>query len=342
MLQKVVRTSLALVLILCLTVGSAQAFETEMVTGVDFGTYGQQAYAYLQQIDKDYFYRICTEEEQSAAMQDWLINELLSIGFSDDQLDVSDFIFTANYGQDYLSQNISATLPGQSDRQLIIGAHYDGTGAGDNGSGVSLLLETARDLLDWDTLPYTVVFVFFGAEEKGMHGSKAYTENMTDDEVANTMIFLNVDSIICGDFCYLYGGVPDMQTKTVSQLDAFEQVYAISQRLNLNIRLTPWTFENPAPGFDTPAYPSPVAGNWSDHASFMRRGIPYVYFEATNWDIPGAGGHYDGRTETADAGGFLHTARDTLSVVEPLFPGRVLYHMQVYSLLLHTVLAELE
>ena len=337
-----VKRGIVLVLALCLITCNAFAYETEMTTGVDFGTYGQEAYAYLLTIDQDYFYRLCTQEDQSAAMQAWLVNTLLTMGYTDEQIAINSFVFTDNQEQVYPCENIAVTLPGASERQLIIGAHYDGTGAGDNGSGVSLLLETAHDLLSWDTLPYTVVFVFFGAEEEGLFGSADYADNMTDAAVANTMFFLNIDSIICGDYCYVYGGVADSATKTVTQLGPFEQVYALSQRLNLNIHLNPWTYENPAPGFAEPAYPSPSTGLWSDHAAFVQRGIPYVYFEATNWDIPGVDGQYTGSTETADAGGFLHTARDTLSVVEPLFPGRVMSHMQVYSLLLHTVLAELE
>ena len=89
-----------------------------------------------------------------------------------------------------------------------------------------------------------------------------------------------------------------------------------------------------------PDYPSPSVGDWSDHISFAERGIEYVYIEASNWDIPGPDRQYDGDSETADAGRIMHTDDDTLPRIEELFPGRALYHLQVFALLIGTVLRE--
>lgn len=66
------------------------------------------------------------------------------------------------------SMNISAELPGVSDRIILLGAHldskYPSPGANDNASGVAVLLEVAR-ALKTVTPPYTVRFVAIGAEE---------------------------------------------------------------------------------------------------------------------------------------------------------------------------------
>ena len=66
------------------------------------------------------------------------------------------------------TRNVWAEVPGQRDEIMIIGAHYDtknpSPGANDNASGVAVVLELAR-VLSKVTPPYTVRFVFFGAEE---------------------------------------------------------------------------------------------------------------------------------------------------------------------------------
>ncbi len=342
MLQTVTRRILTLVVLLMLVcTGTAFAFETEQVTGIDFGEYGQQAYAYLQYIDSNLPDRDCVSGENTAEAQEWIIAELEAAGYAEDQIAVEDFSFEDEEGDDYTSQNIIATLPGQSERQIIVGAHYDGEGAGDNGSGTALLLDTACRLVRGEAPPHTVVFIFFGAEENDGDGSAAYAEGMTDEEVANTDFMINMDSVICGDFCYLHGGVADFKHERVTGLNAFEQVYAIGQRLGLGLHLNPWTFDDPAPGFDVPDYPSPSVGDWSDHISFAERGIEYVYIEASNWEIPGPDRQYDGDSETADAGRIMHTDDDTLPRIEELFPGRALYHLQVFSLLINTVLTEI-
>ncbi|MCM3876070.1 MAG: M20/M25/M40 family metallo-hydrolase, partial [Thermoanaerobaculia bacterium] len=81
---------------------------------------------------------------------------------------------------------------------VIVGAHYDhlglgGTtslasasgpqvhhGADDNASGVAAMLETARDLsLKRATLPRSVLFIAFGAEELGTLGALTFTKNPT-------------------------------------------------------------------------------------------------------------------------------------------------------------------
>ena len=320
--------------------GAACAYDTERVSGVDFATFGQQAYVYLQYIDKYLPDRGCADGENTAHAREWILSELEAAGYGSDQIDVQDFTFEDEEEDEYASQNIVATLPGLSDRQIIVGAHYDGTGAGDNGSGTALLLDTACRLAQEAELPRTVVFIFFGAEENDGDGSAAYADAMTRAEIAKTEFMINMDSIVAGDFCYLYGGVADFKHQTVGGLDAFNKVFAISERLGLGLHKSPWTFENPAPGFSSPDYPSPSVGDWSDHISFAERGIQYVYFEASNWEIPGPDKQYDGDSETADAGRIMHTKNDTVAKIEQLFPGRILYHLQVFSLLLNTVLTE--
>ena len=114
--------------------------------------------------------------------------------------------------------------------------HYDGTGTGDNGSGVALGLTTAEKFFDVET-QFTIKFVFFTAEEYGLYGSTAYAESMTDEEKANTLYMINIDSIVCGDYCYIYGGVQDNANKTVTKTEAYDNASAVAKSLGLEFKL---------------------------------------------------------------------------------------------------------
>ena len=98
------------------------------------------------------------------------------------------FSLDAKLIENYKTQNIIGYIEGktQADSFLVFSAHYDHlgglgkesyfAGANDNASGVSLLLE----LLEYykaNPANYSVVFMFFGAEEAGLIGSKFYVEN---------------------------------------------------------------------------------------------------------------------------------------------------------------------
>lgn len=98
--------------------------------------------------------------------------------------------------------NVIGLLPGADQKKsaeiVIVGAHYDHLGLGgatslasgngpqihhgadDNASGVAALLETARDLAaNRATLPRSVLFIGFTAEELGTLGSLHFTKNPT-------------------------------------------------------------------------------------------------------------------------------------------------------------------
>lgn len=103
--------------------------------------------------------------------------------------------------------NIEARLDTDSDRQIIIGAHYDsdGKGANDNASGVAALLKVVSILsANINKLPCDVVFALFDDEEAGMVGSYWYVEQMSQTEKENTLVMFNMDSIANGDNLYVW------------------------------------------------------------------------------------------------------------------------------------------
>jgi carboxypeptidase Q len=84
--------------------------------------------------------------------------------------------------------NTVAEIPGteKPDEVVIIGAHLDswdlGTGATDNGTGSTAVLEAARALTKLNVKPRrTIRFVLFTGEEQGLNGSKAYVAKHQDE-----------------------------------------------------------------------------------------------------------------------------------------------------------------
>ena len=106
-----------------------------------------------------------------------------------------------NHERRNYSQNIILTLPGQSSRTIIVGAHYDTVlvpGASDNASGVALLMESALRMREIEHY-YTIVYVFFGAEEMGLLGAYYYYESLSMVERDNIKLMINADVLFEGE-----------------------------------------------------------------------------------------------------------------------------------------------
>lgn len=72
------------------------------------------------------------------------------------------------------------------DEFVVVGAHIDswdlGQGTTDNGTGTSVVLETARIIAKSGVKPKrTIRFVLFSGEEQGLHGSRAYVRQHKDE-----------------------------------------------------------------------------------------------------------------------------------------------------------------
>ncbi|MCL2217407.1 MAG: M28 family peptidase [Defluviitaleaceae bacterium] len=179
-----------------------------------------------------------TYRELEAAI--WIVEELLAMGHEWDNIEIQEFtywdILEGDIGDlmtlswswvtspmilgvdreyllrpDRVSQNVVLTLPGQSERKIIVGAHYDSPpypSASDNASGTALLMESAQRMLEIDHY-YTIVYVFFGAEEVGLIGAFYYLEMLTPAQAENIVFMINADVIIEGPYLiYGTGAIP--------------------------------------------------------------------------------------------------------------------------------------
>lgn len=306
-------------------------------------------------------------------LADWIVDTLKGAGYSDDQIELQEFEYENYTGIKKTGHNIVLTVEGEdASKQIIAGGHYDGDGIGDNGSGTALLMANAVGLADIKP-HYTLKYIFFDAEEDGCCGSSHYAENMTDEEVDATIYMVNLDSLVFGDYCNIYGGdlvkMADedvdndmtegyvfaadtaekmgLKVMRTADLDGYFKEHGTGPVIEENTVYTnPWTDENPSPTNYT--VPSPATLPASDHVGFMDRGIEYIYFEATNWFAEGENDDveatsYTGYIETydyskGDHGEFMNTKYDTWENLNKYFPGRADAHFRIYSPLLSALL----
>jgi len=136
---------------------------------------------------------------------------------------------------------------------VILGAHLDswdlGSGATDNGTGSTVLLEAARVLRKLDLKPKrTLRFILFSGEEQGLNGSRAYVE-AHKEEMARVSAVLVHDS-----------GTGRVETIA---LQGNPQVYDIVSNIVRPLRQMIGLEEL-----------SLRTEGGSDHASFNRAGVP--------------------------------------------------------------------
>jgi hypothetical protein len=97
--------------------------------------------------------------------------------------------------------NVICRLPGGSDKTIIVGAHFDyvadGNGVVDNWSGASLL-PSLYEALKGTQRKHTYLFIGFSDEEKGLVGSHFYVHQMSDQQVAETVAMVNMDTLGLG------------------------------------------------------------------------------------------------------------------------------------------------
>lgn len=270
---------------------------------------GALAYEHTKYLAEVIGSRVAGTEGESKG-KDYVKQQFERMGY---EPSVQPFTYTRR-GNSISSANVLAYKPGRSGQQIIVGAHYDSVSAGkgtdDNASGVGVLLEVAEVLKHVST-PYSIVFVAFGAEEGGLNGSKYFAGQMSADDIKNTVGMINLDSLAVGDKMYVHGSAGDAGFIR-------DQALNIAQKKKLDININPGL---------NPDYPAGTTGDWSDHAPFDNLGIPFAYFESTNWEI----GDLDGYEQTETYGGIWHTKNDNLQFIESAYPGRIQSHLSAYS-----------
>ena len=105
---------------------------------------------------------------------------------------------TFRYGRSFSRNVIADYSRGGARRVVMIGAHLDsvpaGPGANDNGSGTAAVLALAVQTARLEP-SVNVRFAFWGAEEVGLVGSRAYVARLSRRERARIALYVNLDMI---------------------------------------------------------------------------------------------------------------------------------------------------
>jgi Zn-dependent M28 family amino/carboxypeptidase len=117
--------------------------------------------------------------------------------------------------QDSELPNLVCTLPGDTELQIVIGAHFDadpaGEGAVDNWTGAALLPSLYRSL---STRPrrHTLIFVAFAGGEDRHLGSKHYADALTKAEAREIRAMVNLESLgLTRTLSWQFGGERELQ-----------------------------------------------------------------------------------------------------------------------------------
>lgn len=194
--------------------------------------------------------------------------------------------------------NILGYLKGRSDSLVVVSAHYDHLGikdkkiyygADDNASGVAVLLEAARICSTMESLPYSIVFAAFDAEEGGLAGAYAFVDELQKQGLP-VKFNLNMDMVSKGYKNELYVSGSYHYPRLKKYIDTTGTLYS---RVQLKTG-----HDLPGSGHDDWTFSS-------DHGPFHKQKIPFLYFGVE--DHP----HYHQPTDTFDKtpySFFLHAA----------------------------------
>jgi len=157
---------------------------------------GERAYA----IEEEFVTRFTNRHsgtEQSRLATEWLQQEFEDIGWTC-QIDQWKVI---NYDVPVTLRNVVCKLPGSDlddPREILVVAHHDQApttiqGAGNDGSGIAILLHMAEIFKGEGAPAHTLVFVATDAEEYGMLGTLRYIE--THPDVENIIAGMSIDNL---------------------------------------------------------------------------------------------------------------------------------------------------
>lgn len=238
----------------------------------------QQLMGYVRQLEsfgtRNAFSVTDSETFGVGAARRWIFNEFVRVGNGRLQVEFQDF--PLSYEGYYADQsNVVATLPGSGPGNgvIVVMGHYDNrpesvvdgssraTGANDNGSGIALLLETARVMsaYNWNQ---TIMFVATAAEEQGTYGARFFAENAFLDNM-NILGVLNYDAI---------GG----RSGIAQHVRLFAENFMASPMGSLG------RYYEYIAGLYLPTFPVRIIdaldreGRWGDHREFVKLGMPAV------------------------------------------------------------------
>ncbi|MXV38061.1 M28 family peptidase [Flavobacteriaceae bacterium Ap0902] len=190
------------------------------------------------------------------------------------------------------ANNVVAYIPGtdKADEVVVLSAHLDHlgikegkiyNGADDDGSGTIAIMNIAKafkQAIDKGYQPRrTLVFLHVTGEEKGLYGSKYYTDNPLFD-LDKTIVNLNIDMIGRVDDEHQVKGIPNYLYLIGSDMLS-DELKQISEEVNNQYYQMEFDYR-----YDAPDDPNRFYYR-SDHYNFAKNNIPVIfYFNGTHAD----------------------------------------------------------
>ena len=182
----------------------------------------------------------------------------------------------------HTSHNVYVEVPGTTKPEEIVdfGAHYDSVefspGVWDNAAGCVTIMEILRHFVEHPPVR-TCRFIFFGSEELGLNGSKAYVASIPEEELPKHVFMVNAD---------VGGSVLGANSVSCTSDEGLCKYVEYMAR---------------EVGYSTSVRQSIMS---SDSVPFADRGIPAINFAR------GGGPGMQGM-------GFMHTRYDMISLISP-------------------------
>ena len=221
--------------------------------------------------------------------------------------------FTYGKEKQITTHNIIAVVPGKDkhlrNEYIVVGSHYDHLGMGgqgsgsrrpdtlgvhpgadDNASGDAVVLELARHFKKARS-PRSLIFMFFGAEEQGLVGSKKFLEWMKQEDNQRKNLPNNIKGIVAMVNLDMVGRMRDhaLSVSGTGTSSGFKTMAEqVAEQKNLHVTCVP-------DGYGP-----------SDQASFVAADIPVLFLTTgghmeyhTPDDVPSTL-NYDGMQETLE------------------------------------------
>lgn len=189
------------------------------------------------------------------------------------------------------TQNIVAVLEGKDkklkDEYIAFGAHYDhvgitnpvkgdsiNNGADDDGSGTTGLLAMAEAFAKGPKPKRSLLFVWHCGEEKGLWGSKYFTENPTVP-LSSIVTQLNIDMIgrsIADDDTTNANMSKNNEAFVIGSKMMSTELGALSEKVNKEFLNLTFNYK-----FDDPNDPLRLFYR-SDHYNYAKKGVPIIFY----------------------------------------------------------------
>jgi len=218
--------------------------------------------------------------------------------------------------------SVIAARAGSAPQEILIVAHLDTwtplssseaehnlgglrlQGVDDNASGLGVMLELAQQL-SRRPLHYGVRFVALSAGETALGGMQDYVARMSEKEKKNTLLVVDLNSLIVGDHLYFNSG---SNTPRAVRKQTSERALRLAQQLGI-----------PAASHQM------AARDYNAANAFDKAGFPLLDVTASNWALGGKDGAQQRSRSTHFPDGTTRhqTDRDNLSYLDRWLPGRI-------------------